>query len=79
LDASLSTPTSDATVSPSAVPPVSEVEEESHFFRNLFFFVTLLAFAGATFAFFGGLKKLKKAFVTSRGRYSRVAEDDVEK
>jgi peptidyl-prolyl cis-trans isomerase B (cyclophilin B) len=66
----------------SDVPPALEVEEdaeESHFFRNVFFFFTLLAFAGAAFAFFGGLQKLKMLIVRGRGHYRRVADDDVEK
>jgi len=69
-------------IASSTPSPVSEIEEdveESHFFRNVFFFVTLLAFAGATFAFFGGVQKLKRVLVRSRGHYRRVAEDDVEK
>jgi peptidyl-prolyl cis-trans isomerase B (cyclophilin B) len=77
--------TTTAVTSPlaSAISPAEDVEddteEESHFFRNVFFFVTLLAFAGAAFAFFGGLKKLKRMLVNTRGHYRRVAEDDVEK
>jgi len=68
----------------SDVPPASDIEEgtdakDSHFFREVFFFITLLAFAGVAFAFFGGLKKLKQVFINGRGRYRRVAEDDVEK
>jgi len=68
----------------SDVPPTSDIEEntdakDSHLFRSVFFFITLLAFAGVAFAFFGGLKKLKQVFINGRGRYRRVAEDDVEK
>lgn len=78
--ADLTIPTSTTAVaSPTSSVVVTAPEtEESHFFRNIFFFVTLLAFAGAAVAFFGGFKKLRRFFANGRG-YKRLAEDDVEK
>ncbi|GAW04249.1 peptidylprolyl isomerase B [Lentinula edodes] len=78
--ADLTIPTSTTAVaSPtSSVVSTASETEESHFLRNIFFFVTLLAFAGAAVAFFGGFKKLRKFFANGRG-YRRLAEDDVEK
>ncbi|KAJ4483245.1 peptidylprolyl isomerase B [Lentinula aciculospora] len=72
------TSSSAAASSTSSVVPPADIEAESHLFRTIFFFVTLLAFAGATVAFFGGFKKLRRIFMSGRG-YRRVADDDVEK
>jgi len=70
--------TAPTTPTSSAIPPPSEIEEEDHMVRNVFFLVVVLGFGVAAFAFFGGVNKLKRLFINSRG-YRRVAEDDIEK
>ncbi|KAF5393394.1 hypothetical protein D9757_000732 [Collybiopsis confluens] len=71
-----STPTPTSTAEPESSS--STAQQQDHLIRNGFLFIVLLAFAAYAFAFFGGVRRVKTLFISSRG-YKKVAKDDVEK